>query len=241
MQCGPGLIGLAAPILSNFGAQKILIAASQSAGLHAESGSNKSIANNLKWSGVSVRQDAYELSRQTKLAKIVEVLNDLNVPKPTLYVCFAETRSHGDNCCECEKCLRTIIGLLLEVQNIKDYGFDITPGDALFAARTKFDEGTMPISVSSAFFWSDLQKRASERLSQLSVNGESGDWANFDWLVKIKIDEYQENYQQIIQRNNRVLEILRPYTKFVLNRIPALDRPIQKAIARYHFWRGSHR
>lgn len=67
--------------------------------------------------------DGFELNRQEKVKIIVDYQRSIQEPYP-LQVC-----SFNDhNCCECEKCFRTIIALVAEGANPHDYGFEY-PGN----------------------------------------------------------------------------------------------------------------
>ena len=69
--------------------------------------------------------DGFELNRQEKVRIIVEYQRSIHEPYP-LQVC-----SFNDhNCCECEKCFRTIIALVAEGANPHDFGFEY-PGNLL--------------------------------------------------------------------------------------------------------------
>lgn len=64
--------------------------------------------------------DGFELSRQDKIKVIVDSQRENKQPFP-LKVCSF----HEDNCCQCEKCFRTIAGIIAEGGNPRDFGFDI--------------------------------------------------------------------------------------------------------------------
>lgn len=122
-QHGIGLIGLAAPITYKNNISKIYIAASFTI---KEKGkvtcaSDPTIDNNLKFCGCTVEHHGYEANRQDKIKFICEYSKKDNVEIP-LRVCWQS--SGGSNCCRCEKCYRTIFGLISEKQDPRNFGFN---------------------------------------------------------------------------------------------------------------------
>lgn len=64
--------------------------------------------------------DGFELSRQDKVKVLADYQKQINAPY------LIQACSFNDhNCCECEKCFRTIIGLVAENANPRNFGFDI--------------------------------------------------------------------------------------------------------------------
>lgn len=64
--------------------------------------------------------DGFELNRQDKVKVIVDYQKTTNKPY------FIQACSFNDhNCCECEKCFRTIVELVAENANPRDFGFQI--------------------------------------------------------------------------------------------------------------------
>lgn len=119
-QHGIGLIGHSAP--SNYlrGVTTQYIAASFS----PEDGkltcaSWPTIDNNVRFAGCRVIHDAF-ITRQKKI-RIIKDFCEASGKKVILHVCWRT--STGRNCCKCEKCCRTIIGLLVEGAKPEEYGF----------------------------------------------------------------------------------------------------------------------
>lgn len=69
----------------------------------------------------NVLHDAFELNRQQKIKIIVDYQKHSEELYP-LKVCSFNDK----NCCECEKCFRTILEIVAEGGNIRDYGFNIS-------------------------------------------------------------------------------------------------------------------
>ena len=120
VQHGIALIGHAAPICyirkNNF----LYIAATFYDGIKTTCASDPTIDNFIKFSSAQVIHDSY-IPRQDKIKEIVKARKN-GVPI-NLHVCWQETS--GENCCKCEKCCRTIIGIMVEGEDPNNYGFNI--------------------------------------------------------------------------------------------------------------------
>lgn len=161
-QHGIGLLGLAAPIawMKNF--ETIYIASSYTAADHFTCASHPSIDNNVKYCGCKISHDQYECTRQNKITHICEFENKTG-KYVSLRVCW-ESRG-GKNCCTCEKCLRTIYGILAEGEDPAKMGFpEVTRRyQELKRILTKqyiFNDRLLP-------FWIDIQKRFIENKARL--------------------------------------------------------------------------
>lgn len=121
-QHGIGLIGHAAPISFKYGINKNYIASTYTIRerSYTTCASDPRIDNFVRFCSSSVSHDQYEFNRQEKISHIVEYCRNHN-KKIFLRVCWLDT--NGKNCCCCEKCYRTVVGLLAEGANPEDYGF----------------------------------------------------------------------------------------------------------------------
>ncbi|MBQ6217768.1 MAG: hypothetical protein IJK53_10340 [Erysipelotrichaceae bacterium] len=118
---GIALLGHAAPYAYLHNLEKIYIASSNC----PEDGkvrcaSNPAIDNKVKFANCQVFHDGFECNRQKKIKNIVHYSDKTN-DYPPLHVCW-ETQT-GDNCCKCEKCYRTIVGIIAEGGEPELYGF----------------------------------------------------------------------------------------------------------------------
>ena len=119
-----GMMCLAAPIaVHNF--RKLYFASTYSAKDKKEWGSyviasDPLIDEHVRFAGARVIHDGYAFSRHDKIANLCEWAKD-NSQKPYLRVCFSSPQ--GTNCGKCEKCVNTIMSILLSEGDPKDYGF----------------------------------------------------------------------------------------------------------------------
>ena len=121
-QHGIGVICHAAPIVYTMGRKTVYFASSFT---EADKGivtcaSDPSIDNYVRFCGARVYHDGYELNRQDKIDRIVQFVEQTGI-RASLRVCW-ESKG-GSNCCHCEKCRRTILGLYAAGADPREYGF----------------------------------------------------------------------------------------------------------------------
>lgn len=124
-QHGIGVISYAAPISYLTHKGTVYFASSFTANDIGEytCASDPTIDNFLKFCGSTVIHDGYEFTRQDKVHNIVQYCRKNN-KKIELRVCWESTG--GKNCCQCEKCYRTMLALFAEGEDPKKYGFNYT-------------------------------------------------------------------------------------------------------------------
>lgn len=123
-QHGIGIISHSAPVMYKMGKKTVYFASSFS---EADKGkytcaSDPSIDNHVRFCGVRVIHDGYELNRQEKIERITRFSKESGIRIP-LRVCW-ESKG-GSNCCHCEKCWRTILGLYAAGADPREFGFSI--------------------------------------------------------------------------------------------------------------------
>lgn len=155
VQHGLSLIGSLAPISYTNGYNKIYIASSYTEQIDIAWGSTPQIDERISWAGIKVLHDGYELKRQDKVDLITQFSEEKNT-NFKLRVCYSELRSTF-NCSKCEKCYRTILGLILNGKNPNDYGFSVDE-----SVYTKMFENLNYGSASKGmqYFWWELMEKA---------------------------------------------------------------------------------
>ena len=123
VQHGLSLIGSLAPLSLIKGYQDIFIASSYTEQIDIAWGSTPQIDEKISWAGIKVHHDGYELKRQDKVDLITKFSSDAE-SNFKLRVCYSELRN-AFNCSACEKCYRTILGLILNGKDPNNYGFDV--------------------------------------------------------------------------------------------------------------------
>lgn len=89
-------------------------------------GSHPLIDNNICWANTNVVHDGFDATRQEKIMHILKTYGEKFGHFPKLKVCSKYQISES-NCQRCEKCSRTIIGLLAAGVDPNKCGFKINP------------------------------------------------------------------------------------------------------------------
>ena len=119
---GVALLGHAAPYAYLKGISTVYIASSNSADeLEIRCASDPTLDNYVRFADCHVVHDGFEFGRQAKVHNIVEYVRRTGMQLP-LHVCWES--QEGSNCCECEKCYRTMAGLMAEGEDPFAYGFE---------------------------------------------------------------------------------------------------------------------
>lgn len=129
-QHGIGILGHMAPVAFAMNAGKVIIASSFTADDVYTCASDPTIDNHVRFCGAEVVHDGYDLNRQEKVQQIVEYSEANNVEIP-LHVCWE--KKGGDNCCHCEKCWRTMLGIYAEGADPRRFGFHSYEGPEQFS------------------------------------------------------------------------------------------------------------
>ncbi len=123
---GMAIIGHAAPCAWLKKKKTVYIGSSHTAeDGHVRCASNPIIDNYIRFCGCSVVHDGFELNRQEKANFVVKKSKELRIPVD-LHVCWENTS--GKNCCNCEKCYRTMVNIWAAGGEPKDYGFNYDYG-----------------------------------------------------------------------------------------------------------------
>lgn len=157
VQHGLALNCLLAPLSMKFNYFKIYIASSYTDNINIAWGSTPEIDNAIQWANVKIVHDGYELKRQDKVSLIVKKSNEIN-KKINLRVCYSEAIKEI-NCSKCEKCYRTIIGIILSGDNPNNYGF-VTSENVYDEVRNYFSKGFY--SKGAQYFWWEINEKIKE-------------------------------------------------------------------------------
>jgi hypothetical protein len=118
------LSGHCAPLAVAKNVGTIVLASSFTRDFNYPWGSHPLIDNNICWGDTKVVHDGFDTSRQEKIMYIIKEAVEETGKFPSLRVC-SRFQLTGKNCGKCEKCCRTIVGLLSEGIDPKKCGFII--------------------------------------------------------------------------------------------------------------------
>ena len=159
MQCGVGIIGHIAPYAWKYKLSTQYIASSECiTDGKVRSGSYPTIDNAVKFGSCNVYHDQFNYSRQDKTKYILKECISKNI-KINLRVCWKSTG--GYNCCQCEKCYRTIFAILVEGNNPNDFGFDISKRD-LKKIKNHIQYTDLLLNSNTNKSWDEIKRAALE-------------------------------------------------------------------------------
>jgi len=157
VQHGLALNAVIAPLSVINGYKTNYIASTYTKNIAISWGSTPEIDNSIKWGNTNIIHDGYELKRQDKVDLIINNTREFN-HQLNLRVCYS-LLNVSVNCSKCEKCYRTMIGIILANANPNDYGFIISYSiyDKLL---DKFKKGFA--TKGFQYFWSEILKKIKE-------------------------------------------------------------------------------
>ena len=174
LQHGLGLLGLCAPLSVIYNYSKIYIASSHTERDHVSCASDPTIDNNVRFASCRVIHDQYEYNRLQKTHNVVRFSLNSNI-YPYLRVCYRN--KVGENCCRCEKCIRTAAGIILSGESPEKYGFDKI--DIFKNSKLKV---MLQLNPSAVPLWEDMQ-------NYLICNNEILLPQDLNWLRKCKFNK----------------------------------------------------
>lgn len=212
---GIGLIGHVAPLAYLLGIDNMYIASTN----WPEQGIQKCASspwtdNFVRFCNTKVIHDGYEYSRQDKVHNIVNYAKKNN-DRIDLHVCW-QTQT-GKNCCHCEKCYRTIAGILAEGADPKQFGFDYSEVDLVEMEKII---KSFPVKETISTYWPNIQ--ASFRKNQkdikknkyyywyqwiIDTNFDRPETMSMNWLRSLRMHATLLSYE--VRRKNDILYPLR--------------------------------
>lgn len=195
-------IGIAIPLSYKRGYSDIFIASSNTKGQNNVCASDITTDSLHKFClNGRVIHDGFELNRQEKIKIIVDYKKSIKQPY-MLHVC-----SFNDhNCCECEKCFRTVINLAAENEDPREYGFPIQ--ESLKEHWLKVMDkrlGLWGIDLEKRVYWPYTRERMRENYEKLG--DEQKEFV--DWFLSFDFDKakrdglrkyYRKNFFKILKR-----------------------------------------
>ena len=173
-QSGIGIIGHIAPYAYLHKLKKLYIASSFDYECkNYTCASDPTIDNYVYIGKCATIHDGFEFSRQNKIRRICKFARQTGEPV-LLRVCWIS--SGGQNCCACEKCYRTICGILAEGENPAKFGFPSYSLDNLKRNLQNLDF----VPEVNRVYWRAIQERFREKPKNLAKA------KNLNWLMEVK-------------------------------------------------------
>ena len=191
-QHGIAILGHIAPIAFVKKMKVVYIASSNTSETRKKivCASDPTIDNYVRYTSCRVIHDGYEYTRQDKMHNICNFLDKENKKTMQLRVCWKS--SGGENCCECEKCYRTIIEIIAEKKDPKDFGFDFTDEKRrkMMKEMPKIDL----VKYNFANYYSDAQKRFLENYTEEETP------KDLYWFRKFKMKNVKPKYKIFVEK-----------------------------------------
>jgi aerobic-type carbon monoxide dehydrogenase small subunit (CoxS/CutS family) len=182
------LLGLCAPLTT----EKIGTIFSASPGKGINDATNILVNSSISWADVKIIHDGSELSRQEKIKILKHNPHCLSY----LRVCWSQHQEY--NCGYCEKCLRTIVGLILENIDPKVCNFNIK-NNILNLVRINLTKGILNLTDNEIFMWQDIQKHISETIVDSEVSRKYKSEKFFRWFKNFDFLNYKYNMKEDLQ------------------------------------------
>ena len=190
-------LGVASIVAYYFRIKTIYIGSSYTFGQAVNCVSDPRIDREFKVASCNVVHDAYELSRQEKIRMIVKAKEDFDLPINLRVCSFKE-----ENCNHCEKCFRTMIGIVAEGGNVNDFGFHVE-GNFCEALAAFLRDNVKELDKDHIVFWRDIIARMAQNYNELP-DKETADYLTLFNFEKEKREclwrYYRENFFSIIKR-----------------------------------------
>jgi hypothetical protein len=213
VQHGFSFLGLCAPISNTECIGNIFIASSvnpidrKNGGIW---GSHPLIDNRFSWGTTKIVHHGDQLSRQEKIRFVLKPYIQRTRDYPFLRVCYSQFQEL--NCGKCEKCMRTIAGLILEGIDPNTCGFKVD--NDFFESLKEYLIANLSILQrhSNTEMWFDIQSHIPEKISADMYNSKEF----FKWFRTFDLS------QQSKQKKHK------KYINFVLNHFGNLRTTISK-------------
>lgn len=184
VQHGMALLGVTAPVTYLINIDTLYIGSTHTKETQISWGSNPITDELLKWANTKIVHECYDLSRQEKIESITR-LSKSNGKKIGLRVCYSERREDL-NCSICEKCLRTIMGIILEGDDPNKYSFRV---DSSFYSKVEIFLKSKINTLGIFNHWKTLQTKASKTNNFYVFENKKEERSKLKTFYEFEIDE----------------------------------------------------
>lgn len=194
---GLGIIGHAAPYAYEKNISDIYISSTYSDcfDMNITCASDPKIDNKVEFCSCKVSHIGFELSRQDKYTIIINYYHKIK-KEINVQVCWVSKT--GSNCCNCEKCYRTIFGIMAEGYDPKEAGFLYNNTD--IKKMIKDIKNKIILDSITTCFWKEI--RNTYIRNRNGIRNE-----NLDWLADM-------DFTKIVYENKSYLNKI--YLKVIL-------------------------
>ncbi len=163
-QHGIGIVGHAAPALYALGKKTVYFASSFTPADKGKAtcASDPTIEGRMRFCGAQVIHDGYSYTRQEKIHHITHFYEQTG-QKISLRVCWES--AGGSNCCNCEKCWRTILGIYAEGYSPHTFGFSFDKKQLRKLSRKMHYHEILPYLIPTYRFIQETMRSNRKRMS----------------------------------------------------------------------------
>lgn len=182
-QHGIAMIGHMAPLAFELGIERAYIASSFPEKMKGQytCASDPTIDNYVSYCGAHTIHDGYELDRQEKIQYLVEKKNQGCPIK--LRVCWMS--KDGKNCCECEKCYRTILEIVSEGGAPEEFGFTWDDKAIKICKKNMLNKITVQEFCINQFYYPIID-RLKSNIDKIE------NYEKYKWLLDIDYSRFNE-------------------------------------------------
>lgn len=202
-QHGIGIIGHVAPLAYLLGYQKVYIASSYDVNSNYVCASDPIIDNQCRFCGTQIIHDSYNHTRQQKIKIIADFVKEKHIPIE-LQVCLHEQK--GKNCCACEKCYRTILGLIAESADPNLFGLHYN--EIIQNKMIHFYTDICIMDDNTKQLYHSIHARFIERNNEIESSVLKEWFVGFD-IDKINNTFFKQRTLMVRKLKNKVKEILK--------------------------------
>lgn len=178
-------ITIAIPIAYKYGIKNIFIASSVPMGEFCMCASHVTTDSEFRYANTGkCVHDGSELVRQEKVQIVVDYQKTVGKPSPIRVCSF-----NDHNCCECEKCFRTVLGLVAEAANLENYGFHFDkPLKEHWEEVMYRRSGLMSFKSEKVLHWPYIIKRMKSNYERMTL--EQREFV--DWFLAFDFEKVQK-------------------------------------------------
>lgn len=207
-----GWMGLAAPLLISKGYREFVLPANDDWESKHPGAGCPLIDESVRFAGITNTCDGFHLPRLEKNKVIADICNEHGIEKPFSMIC--ENILLGrKNCCECQKCVASILSLLLIGENPAEYGFIINISDFIDFVKTEFFlDNTFGHHSFRTFQY--CQTLANETMQNLDDQLQEF----FTWYCSVDLSEYATPHSRSTLNYNDFIDLYDNIPQEVLER-----------------------
>ncbi len=196
-------IGLGAPLTAAAGIGSVRLSAPFDFSQIRPDGSYYLAVTQFSWADINLVYDGVDLTRQQKIRQFLKGNRDyyryLLICNNTGGYEDLTSKSYPMNCGYCEKCMRTITGLILEGIDPSDCHFAVD-SNILEHVKHALASGSLNLPEDIMLFWRDIQKHVPAEATFDDVTSTKYSAKQFfEWFRKFDPDDYKSNKHNILK------------------------------------------